>query len=38
LRVKIRTLQSGPIGGNRQHAALIADREIDFLVFFGDPL
>ena len=38
LGVKVRKLQSGPLGGDQQIGALIVDGEIDFMVFFWDPL
>lgn len=38
LKVEIKKVYSGPLGGDQQVGAMIAEGALDFIVFFWDPM
>ncbi|MDR2884194.1 MAG: methylglyoxal synthase [Deferribacteraceae bacterium] len=38
VKISMRLLKSGPLGGDQQMGAMICDGKIDFLVFLTDPM
>ncbi len=37
LKLEVTRFKSGPLGGDQQIGALIADQKLDLLIFFWDP-
>lgn len=37
-KLRVHRFKSGPLGGDQQIGALIADNEMDMVIFFRDPL
>jgi methylglyoxal synthase len=38
LEIPVKKVYSGPLGGDQQIGAMIAEEKIDFIVFFWDPM